>query len=93
MKFRVRPCTAATIEGRLARAIELFESARLKRPAGRHGPSVPVNAGKEQKPTERYVDGRGSWTSAQWIPPSELRSSTAGVLPRRGASVDRKATA
>ncbi len=31
MKFRVRPCTAATIEGRLARAIELFESAEDER--------------------------------------------------------------
>jgi hypothetical protein len=31
MKFRVRPCTAATIEGRLARAIEFFESAEDER--------------------------------------------------------------
>jgi len=27
MKFRMQPCTAATAEGRLARAIEFFESA------------------------------------------------------------------
>src|SRR5262245_2647085 len=31
MRFRMQPCTAATIEGRLARAIEFFESAEDER--------------------------------------------------------------
>lgn len=31
MKIRVQPCTATTIEGRLARAIEFFESAEDER--------------------------------------------------------------
>ncbi len=31
MKFRIQPCTPATIEGRLARAIEFFESAEDER--------------------------------------------------------------
>ncbi len=31
MKLRVQPCTAATIEGRRARAIEFFESAADER--------------------------------------------------------------
>lgn len=33
MKFRVQPCTAATVEGRLARAIEFFDSAEDEREA------------------------------------------------------------
>jgi hypothetical protein len=31
MKFRVQPCSATTIEGRLARAIEFFDSAEDER--------------------------------------------------------------
>lgn len=31
MKFRVQPCTPATVEGRLARAVEFFESAEDER--------------------------------------------------------------
>jgi hypothetical protein len=31
MKYRVQPCTATTIEGRLARAIEFFDSAEDER--------------------------------------------------------------
>jgi hypothetical protein len=31
MKFRMQPCTAATVEGRLARAVEFFESAEDER--------------------------------------------------------------
>src|SRR6266851_5601790 len=31
VKFRVQPCTAVTIEGRLARAIEFFDSAEDER--------------------------------------------------------------
>jgi hypothetical protein len=31
VKFRVQPCTATTVEGRLARAIEFFDSAEDER--------------------------------------------------------------